>query len=1268
MAYSSQKDFQLNTLVKKNLGYAITSTSLDPNQELVGSATARIFSNNIYSQEVPSDATQAGIIKNGLINFTTGFTTTLPDPASNNSLNTYVLGLAGAPVSADRGRKQIGSAPYSYIAKYSFVSLYPAIAGKAYRFNQTDTAVNLLSGAIPSNREPISDTYSIKVYIPTLANWANSPVLPNDAIYPYYFDVDSGYLTFINGNCPTTSNGNVVNPLITFWRYEGTTGVGSGSGSGSTNYGALDSSNNNWTGINKFITPDISNNSDQVATTKFIYNVLGTTPELINSINNLNQAVIDSSDNLMSALVATYAPKNSPILTGLPLAPTPLSDASGVQIATVDYVKNAISGGGSVDGSGVIIINHTLRDAPDAPGIPSVNYAVSTSTYILLKFTPNSQYNWGFTDVPLPRINTFSAQYDKNVSNVSTLTDLLPPSSQKTTYTNPTTINACGFIRTNPSDTVVSGICLVKAFPTTINGVTISGNGINQITDASDSRYYYCTSVPQTDLFPDDVNGNGTNKLHIWYSNYYPSTNKRDLTFKIYISSGPPSDPQYFVKTTSTTPNDTSSIWTTGTAWNDPSNNDSSNPTSTVGLSSYQVSFWVDPSNVPVDPSWNAHYPSYNSTSSNPLTVTVNAIGNNPPAKIASLSVYPSTSYIAYVKAKNTDNANYGAQSNTLYFKTSDLSPAITTIVPSPITFTTTGWTARTSVKDLTNTNQNIFMSTSNPTTNTITTPIQNSTALIASSLSGIRNIVSKLTNNSPTPVVIADSSSTPLSYGGFGRSAPSAVTGDLALTNSSISDQFNLDGQMWYYQKAQFTGTINATRLVASPYTYTYQMNDATISAVGNTSISFYYEPVQSSPVSATGITYTTPSLSEVTLWGLKIVNSDITLNTTISGIANIGQYFYSSSNFITYSSSTSSSLSTFNNSANKLTNLPSGAIDTGVTPNKIKSSFDVTNNVTYPVPTVYTQSHSVSAEINGIISGRSITVTSTNFSALCDPLTRTFYGTLTTDASTIPSLYGSLSPGRILAPLQSSDTPFVGALGAYSSGNKSLADQANFYNFGNSLTTSPYNYALLFSNGGFVTPNTYLSSNSLYPYKNYNGIGGNTLDYSYPASFGNETRCVMMAWKIPDYSGSNITNYSFTKINVSLDFTETTITKVDNYTVNLNNIADSLQVSYRFEDADDSINPTSGAFNANYKSSIWIRGNSNGPSSSQATNLNVFNTSNDLCGVSSPPVVSGQNISLTLIMPTLTTPNKDIKFMLRICIPATVQMKMTNIRAKML
>jgi len=942
-----------------------------------------------------------------------------------------------------------------------------------------------------------------------------------------------------------------------------------------------------------------------VATTKFIYNVLGTTPEFINSVNNLNKAVLDASDNFMSALVSMYAPVSA------------------------------------------------LRDAPDAPAVPLVNSAVSTSTYILLKFTPNEQYNWGFTDVPLPRINDFSAQYDRNVNNVSTLTDILPTSSQKTTYTNPTTINACGFIRNKPSDTVCSGICLVKAFPSRVFGVNIIASGINLINDGTDSRYYYCTNVAQSDLFPDDSNGNPVNKIHIWYSNYYPSVNKTDIKFKIYISSGPPSDPLYFVQTTSTTPNDTTSTWTTGTAWNDPSYNDANNITSTVGLSSYQVTYLVDPSNVPLDPEWSSHNPSYA-----PSAITVNASNGNPPAKTADLPVYPSTSYIAYVQAKNTDNASYGAQSNPISFRTADLSPNITTL-PSDITFSTTGWTSKTDVKDLTNTTRSIYMSKTSPVTSAITTPIQNSTDLIASTAQNIRNIVSTLTNNS---IVVADSSSTPLSYGGFGQSPPSAVTGDLALENSSISDQFILDGQKYYYQKASFTGTINAGILssTGSPYTYTYQINDASLSAVGNTSISFLYEPVQSSDVSATGITYTGPTLSELSLWGLKIVNSDISLNTTISGIANIGNYFYSSGNFITYSSESSTGLSS------ALANLPASAIDTDVTPNKIKSSFDVENTVVYPVPTAYTKSHTITAVVNGIISNRSVSVTSIAFSALCDPLTNSFFSTLPT-GNTLSVLSSTLSVGSMLAPLASTDTTFLGTT-TYSSGGVSLADATNLYNFGNSLTTAPYTNALLFASGGFVTPSTYDNTSPLYPYINYNGIGSNTLDYRTTA-FGNGIRSVMMAWKLPNQRS---TGGSFVKIDVTLDFTDTTITpqgEVNGYEIKLDDKFNSLQIAYRLEDASDTVNPTSSgntSFDPNKFSTIWIRANSNGGITSPASSLNCFGTTNDINGKIGPIYTTTNSISYGLFMPTLTQPDKDIKFIFRVCIPSNVAMKLTNIRAK--
>jgi hypothetical protein len=151
-----------------------------------GSARPFVTNNQIYSQPIPSS--------------TAGLTLT----STVNGKQTLV--------------------DFPYIAKYTQLNLVDITSSKNLAFaHNADQSISYTRNAIPSNYD-LQGSYGIKVF--------DSRGFEYDGNYPWVFDVDSGILLFLNAASPPNTP-----PKITFWRYEGTTGLGSfGLSDASLNY------------------------------------------------------------------------------------------------------------------------------------------------------------------------------------------------------------------------------------------------------------------------------------------------------------------------------------------------------------------------------------------------------------------------------------------------------------------------------------------------------------------------------------------------------------------------------------------------------------------------------------------------------------------------------------------------------------------------------------------------------------------------------------------------------------------------------------------------------------------------------------------------------------------------------------------------------------------------------------------------------------------------------------------------------------------------
>jgi len=121
------------------------------------------------------------------------------------------------------------STGYSYIVKYTATLQDAVTAGTAYRYDNPTAAagnLNLLTNAIPFNFDAATKTYAVTMSTTTGPSGPIS-IPPSDNTYPWVFDTDAGYVYFTKNKFSTDSYGF---PILTFWRYEGSFGVGGGGG------------------------------------------------------------------------------------------------------------------------------------------------------------------------------------------------------------------------------------------------------------------------------------------------------------------------------------------------------------------------------------------------------------------------------------------------------------------------------------------------------------------------------------------------------------------------------------------------------------------------------------------------------------------------------------------------------------------------------------------------------------------------------------------------------------------------------------------------------------------------------------------------------------------------------------------------------------------------------------------------------------------------------------------------------------------------------
>lgn len=984
------------------------------------------------------------------------------------------------------------------------------------------------------------------------------------------------------------------------------------------NYARLDGSNN-WTGKNFFPTLDLSNVSQQPATTEFvnnkIYNVLGTTSEFADQITTLNNALSDLSGGILSSLTSSFAPIKDPSFTGIPVAPTPDTNGNTNQIATKGYVDSAITNNNSNSSLGI------LQNSPPAPTLDPSG-AIVSSTSILIRFTPPSQSTWGFANFLIPAINSFNFRCDGSGGYVSEL--LNGTTSQ--------------YVRVYPNATntsIVSGICLINSPGVTVYGETnITANTIRRIVYDGDPRYYYVILATNANLY------NTGNTINIWYTNYNTISaglNKTTINFNMYLTIGVPAPPSNFRQ--STVPTTT----TFGTAW-DASLSDMSNPSTPATFDNYKITITVDPTNSPIGYGWTNPGPTTQFPAGTATTYTIT-------------SLYPSTSYNAYIQAKNTSNVNYSSNSNTINFQTTNLPPLLTTLdstVQSLTIPTNATWNNISSAfrvgDPLYNTNPtnvtNLYYTTNTSTiliTNKITIPIQNTIGLIGSTSSNIRNITVILEKDivSNTTNYVKNTGPT-VTYGGFNTTTPASNTSNnLKIYTSGSTDQYSASsiGSRGYYQQVDLSFGISLTTpqtiITDSTSLYTLSIVDNS-NSIGIKTFPFYYTILPPAPTA----TLTTISLGSLTnlsqqYFGINIFTNPIPINTTLNNIQNIGTYFCNTGNFLTYGITGGGSLTN-----NIISKIPSANISNNI----INSSFSYTNNNMFFSTTSYLTSISgFNVKIQGLTQFATIT-NSTTFPVLYDPLTTSFINSLPTN---IPIITSTLARGfNCIIP---TNITTGGANSPYYN-TPSTAYRTVAYDHTQSLLT---NSALLMSNGAYITP-----ANSIYiNYLNFNGNSTYNNNYTTITST-NGMRYVAFVWQVPAFSTVPIGS-----VTVQITFKNANLTKPGTTEVIVAGAAaGSLELYYRLEDPESyiktgSLIPSS----TDYYSTIWIKGNSPGTALS-ATNF--ASTANETSLFGATTSTTSTVATFTLTIPTISkTVTQPIYFYLRVGLNSNVNNAITNI-----
>ena len=1029
-------DNKLDLLYKKFIGVPLSNPSGAAASEAAGSSKSKIIpSLQIFSQSIPSTA---------------------PSDLSNVTFTPTNSG----------GTKQISSGNI-HIAKYTQLGLAEVQPQISYRYANPSVSTNLTSPAIPGNYDVAGSTYAITLY------GNDGTTVINPSTYPWVFDTDSGYVSFIDpANLLPTA---LAPPKITFWRYEGTFGLGTSSGGSSSGAVTGDLSSNG----NLFIAYDTSLNSRLVVGSDVTINkrlfTLGdasfggnvtigkdlTITGRLNVQNYTNQNIINTTTTNYQIIISQDLSLNGNL--------------------TSTGNLNAVSDG-NVDSINFWTLTKYMNSLINAPPAVTFGNVDTLSTMIRIPWTYPTQYNIGLTDTLIPLIKSLTVTYSITKSGGSTQTG--------TILNGLTTGN---YIRSSLTDaTPITGIVLLKSAGST--------NGYS-------SNYTFTAGNRNAFVFTDsNIQGLTTGDsltLNVLYTNNNTSTNTAQKPSLNFVAAGTPSAPVY----RSSTPSTTSVTISIG----NPQYGDAINTTTNTTITTYSVKYSSTSNATRYGGVKSSGLITANTTVSVTPTGTAN-VSANTTGSITS-NIYPETTYTANITAVNNVNTSVGTYSGNFTFTTTPFtipgtswlhsgnSATASTLPFSGLPTLVTGYYGNnTSVNSL------LLNLSSTYTTSSMTTIINDferrgvngagNTTTISANV-----VLNGSVTNGPSISVDANvgNSSVP------GSNAANSIT----ITPTAIADNYsgNTTGYDGYYKK--YTGTVSLASGLFRPSPYQYTVNlsrtSGNVSANAISSYSFYYDTITGNPgtPSISSFSINTTSYSQVC--GIYVINGNSNATFTASySVSNLGQYFYKSTP-VTYSSA--GTIGTII-SANEST-IPSGNVygnlliynPVNFTSRTITSS-SLTNVFTTTIPLTITASNyngntpNTATSISAIIDGPSVSLVTNSISTLSTISNTNSYNGA--------RYFAGSSPDSITSNNNSVSSLFSSVTTAYN----------HTYSI---ISGETYGKELQIANGSFVT------KVSSYGYLNYTmkytSSLTNNLNYSSISSSGYRFAC--FAWKLTAYAG---------------------------------------------------------------------------------------------------------------------------------------------------
>jgi hypothetical protein len=801
-----------------------------------------------------------------------------PIPSSSDGLSL---------TSAVNGKQTLVDFPY--IAKYTKLALTDIGGGNTEIAwaHSSSQASSLTTNAIPSNYDLTNGSYETIVY-----NSQGIQIVQSEN--PWVFDVDSGVLLFLNGKPPNTP------PTITFWRYEGYTGIG-----------GFDTSLN----YRLFVGGDVSLNSRLTVYSDVSFNrrlfvggdVSFNSKLMVNSDVSLNNRLFVGGDVSLNQrlFVVGDVSLNGNVVVRKDLtvlgrfAVQQYSNQNIINTTTTNYklvVGEDISLNNNLYVGGDVFLSGTNLLGPPPPIIFGTPKSTSTSIYI----------PWSYpTLVPVGFINntylpTITSIYVKFRGNYS------PGGVTDTTVLN--NQNNSSYIPiTNTTTTNITGIILTKTGTTGYQSNYTSW--INSDGTTSTRNVYIYANSNLSTLITDPNN----NYLTAYYNNYSSTVNSSSVNFSILVSSSPPSTPQSAPtwNTSNAQTQGTSSI-TVPLTFTSPARVDDQDSTSSATIQAYDFLYSTPGSSI----CYSSNKAAQTDVDGADITGVSTAINSTVTVNVPSL--FPDCSYTFKVRAKNNSNtgySDYSAQSSAI--TTTYINPPALTAIPTSMTISSptaypsgsivnvykvTDTTAATPIS-------NLFLSkpTDGTTILTFDTLIHTVGTRGNTTSSALLAINANLTRGVSTIDTVPT-----VNFLGFGQTQPSgekfnATPKAISITPGTVTDCFSgTTGAQGFYLKT----TGNILKVYGNAFDASNNQNTITLTLKQKNSAgtdiatptvpspyTYYYDTAPGTPAfSSLAFTLTNSSGQSAAakqLSGIWVLQGSIGI-TVASTVTSMGAYFY--------------------------------------------------------------------------------------------------------------------------------------------------------------------------------------------------------------------------------------------------------------------------------------------------------------------------------------------------------------------------------------